>query len=302
MNTEILLDMLFECLEKRRVTARYLAEKYAVSERTVYRYIEELSKKVPIFVKRGRNGGICLSDSYRLPVGFMSGEEYTALLDALQIAYANDPNPRFMTARRKLNAQVKSERRDFTVTGEEGGFFVDEPLLAQHEKIGVLHECMGKEVLAEIEYFQADGKKIFTKIEPHAFLFQKGIWSLYAFCHHRREFQIFSVGRICAVLQTDEPFRKRPFTRQDVPLLSTVKTPIAVQLEIAESSLDRIRDKVGVENLRLLRGKWIAELALSEDSAEETVLSLGVGVKVLSPSALREKVVKMAKNILQNNL
>ena len=100
MNTEILLDMLFECLEKRRVTARYLAEKYAVSERTVYRYIEELSKKVPIFVKRGRNGGICLSDSYRLPVGFMSGEEYTALLDALQIAYANDPNPRFMTARR----------------------------------------------------------------------------------------------------------------------------------------------------------------------------------------------------------
>ena len=43
MNTEILLDMLFEFLSKRRVTAHYLAEKYNVSERTVYRYVEALS-------------------------------------------------------------------------------------------------------------------------------------------------------------------------------------------------------------------------------------------------------------------
>ena len=98
MNISILLDMQFDFLSKRKISASYLAEKYGISQRTVYRYVEILSKKIPLVVKRGRNGGICLSDNYRLPVGFMSAEEYTAAVEALSAAYASNPEPKIERA------------------------------------------------------------------------------------------------------------------------------------------------------------------------------------------------------------
>ena len=300
MNTEILLDMLFEFLEKRKVTAGYLAEKYTVSERTVYRYVDALSQKIPIFVKRGRTGGICLSDSYRLPVGFMSKDEYTALLDALQIAYAKDPNPCFMNVRRRLSAQLKSEQRNRTAAGESGEFFIEEPLFTLHDKIEILHECLQRERLAEIEYLNQDNELISSKIEPHAFLFQDGIWVLYAFCHVHRDFQIFTVGRIRAVMQSDEPFRKRHFTRQDIPLIHPTNTPLSVTLEIADTSIDFMRNRVGVENLHQIGGKWIANVALPEENAVQILLSWGIGIKVISPLHIREKLLFTTKNILKN--
>jgi len=73
MKFAILLEILFELLAKRKVTATYLAEKHEISTRTVYRYIDLLSLTVPIYIKRGRNGGICITDNYKLPVGFMTG-------------------------------------------------------------------------------------------------------------------------------------------------------------------------------------------------------------------------------------
>ena len=83
-----LLDILFELLAKRKVTASYLAEKHEISVRSVYRYVDLLSINVPIYVKRGRDGGICISDSYKLPVGFMTKEEYESAMEALDAMYS----------------------------------------------------------------------------------------------------------------------------------------------------------------------------------------------------------------------
>ena len=302
MNTEILLDMLFEFLSKRKVTAGYLAEKYGISTRTVYRYVEALSQSLPIFVKRGRSGGICLSDSYRLPVGFMNGEEYTAVLDALQLAYKNDPNPRFLNARRKLSAQFKTETQTLSIGGEAHGFSVEERIPSLTQKTQVILDCMREEVLAEIEYHPQEEEKFLSKIEPYSLVLRQGVWYLYAFCHLRRDFHLFRVGRISGIVKTEENFRKRRFYQQDIPLTTQAKKHLTARLEIADFTLEEIVEKVGIENIHSIQGKWIAEVSLPEETAEQTVLSLGIGVKVLSPASLREKVANLAKTILKNNL
>ena len=106
MKFAILLDILFDLLLKRRVTATELAEKYEISTRTVYRYIDLLSMTVPVYVKQGRNGGICISDSYKLPMGFMTKDEYDAAMEALAAMYSQLPQERFLQAKRKLSAQT----------------------------------------------------------------------------------------------------------------------------------------------------------------------------------------------------
>ena len=302
MDTNILLDILFELLSKRKVTAKHLAEKYNVSERTIYRYVEALSQKVPLFIKRGRNGGICLSDSYRLPVGFMSTDEYASILDGLQIAYSHDPNPRFLNARRKLNSQVKTEQRNLALIGDAKEFFIEEALPSLQQKMQVVQDCIREERLADIEYTPRGEEKISTKIEPHALILKQGVWHLYAFCHLRRTFHLFTLGRISAIVKTEDSFRPRSFAWQDIPLPLEGTKALSVRVEISEEALNRTIDKVGVESLRFLNEKWIAELSLPEENAEQQLLSLGAGVKVLSPDTLRKKVARLANSILKNNL
>ena len=109
MKFENILDMLFTLLKKRKVTAGYFAKKYGVSLRTVYRYVAALSPFVPLEISRGRNGGICLPDSFKLPMNFMTSEEYLAAIDALEIAYCHQPEERFLLAKEKLSAEYKPE-------------------------------------------------------------------------------------------------------------------------------------------------------------------------------------------------
>ena len=113
MKFAILLDILFELLSKRKVTATFLSEKFNISTRTVYRYVDTLSMCIPLYVKQGREGGIYLSDSYKLPKGFMTKEEYESAIEALEAMYSQFPEERFLDAKRKLSAQVKTEIRDY---------------------------------------------------------------------------------------------------------------------------------------------------------------------------------------------
>lgn len=298
MKFSILIDILFDLLSKRKVTANYLAEKYEISPRTVYRYVEVLAQKLPLFIKRGRNGGICLADNYRLPVGFMTADEYTAALDALISAYERDPDPRFLNAKRKLSAQVKTEKSHFATAGDADGFFVEETFPALSEKARVLSEAIREEMLVEITQ---STENVAYHIEPHALVLKQNVWFVYAFCHLRRKFHLFPVGNIAALVKTDEPFRRRPFAWTDIPSLGSAETKLPVRLEIAENILPKVRNTLGAETLTQTNGKWYAELSLPDsDITAQKLLSLGAGIKVLSPTSLKEKVLTLAKEIVKN--
>ena len=84
MKTQTLVGILFTLLARRKVNARELAAKYNCSERTVFRYIDELTcAGIPIDVSRGIGGGICISDAYRLPHGILTRPEAARMHEAL---------------------------------------------------------------------------------------------------------------------------------------------------------------------------------------------------------------------------
>ncbi len=304
MKFVILLEMLFDLLAKRKVTASYFAEKFEISTRTVYRYIDLLSTCVPVYVKQGRDGGILISDSYKLPKGFMTEEEYQATVEALETMYAQLPEERFLTAKRKLSAQAKSELRDLALSGEVGGILVDGGTWGDSrsfsEKLRLMEECIKEKAVLEIVYHARTGEKSQRKIEPHVLVFKQNIWYLYAFCHNQRAFRLFRVGRIFSAVKMDEFFQKRPFNREDIPLnfwtdgVETVK----LRLKIAESSFADAQDWLGGENLRRQNGEWYAEVELpDEEGLVLKILSLGAGVKVLAPEDLKDRVQKVAQQI-----
>ena len=57
-NTSLTFSILLTILTGGKVTKRYLADKFEISERTVIRYVEAIAAAgVPVYSVRGKNGG-----------------------------------------------------------------------------------------------------------------------------------------------------------------------------------------------------------------------------------------------------
>ena len=71
-----LFKMLYYLLDKGRATASELAEKFEVSQRTVYRDVEALSGAgIPVYAEPGRKGGICLLRGFTLDRAAFPGKK-----------------------------------------------------------------------------------------------------------------------------------------------------------------------------------------------------------------------------------
>ena len=273
MKFEILLDMLFDLLAKRKITATYVADKHEISPRTVYRYVDILSVCMPVFVKRGREGGICIPDNYKLPKGFMSKEEYQSAIEALTTMYAQLPEERFLEAKRKLSAQLKAETRELALTGEIGSIIVDGGAWGDtdsfSQKLRIVETCIKQLRCVEIEYQSREGEKSVRIIEPHALVFKQNVWYAYAFCQAKQQFRLFRVGRILSLTQMETIFQKRPFTREDIPLQFWIKESesVVARFEISPTAFADAQDWLGVENLKKHGENWQAEVTLPNDDA-----------------------------------
>lgn len=295
MKFSTLLDILIELLTKRRVTALYLSEKYELSPRTVYRYVDILSQSVPLQIKRGRSGGICLAEQYKLPMDFFTAEEYQTLLDALSESYTKYADERFLNVLRKLDSQVRTQpcEQPLVASAEDLLFLENRTdlLPSLTEKLRILQTCMQTLTMADIVY---EGE--LQKIEPHTLVFQGNGWGMYAFSYAKREFFLFRIQAISSIVKLEESFRKRPF---DFPFSPTPVKKIPVRLTISPKTLERATDWLGIEHIKPRKGGYVADVLLPDDeNLPAKILSLGKGIKVVTPTSLKTKVAKLAAEII----
>ena len=88
MRNEVLFDIMLTILSKKIVTANFLAQKYNMSKRSIYRYIDTLSTSIPIATKPGKNGGIYILNTFSPNNIFFTEDE----LDSLKVAINAIPN------------------------------------------------------------------------------------------------------------------------------------------------------------------------------------------------------------------
>lgn len=296
MKFTLLLQILFDLLAKRKITAAYLAEKYQISARTAYRYVDILSMSVPLYIQRGRNGGIFIADTYKLPVGFMTETEYESAIEALTFAYAQKREERFLIAKRKLTAKEKSEVKDCALQGAFEQIFIDGAGWGYAEKLQKIRESMQEKKLLELEYLSPFGEKTRVRVEPHLLVLKNDTWQIYAFCHTARAFRFFRVGRVISLRKSAENFRMRPFVLEQT---QECAEQIFVQLVFYGASVTRAQDWLGAENLRKKEDGWHAEMCMPNDERLlKKLLSFGAEVCVIQPISLRERLLQTAQAML----
>lgn len=301
MKTEVLISLLFDLLAEKQISAPQIAKRYGVSTRTALRYIDTLSLAgVPVVATRGQSGGFSILDTYKLPAGFLTKEEYEAVIDALTAVNGQLNSAKLRSGTEKLRATTKKSDRPLQISS--GNLIID----AGHwgdtgmykKKLTFAEQCIEESKVMFIRYHDRTGETSERFIEPHALLFKQGLWYIYAFCRLRQAFRFFKLGRIEQAKATEETFSRREMPKADFSAWYGAGQSVLARFEIKKSALSDFEEWVGIENIRENNGNYFAEVALPDDSGlVSKILTFGTGIKVLSPPELKEKVINAAKSV-----
>lgn len=196
-------DRLFELVQRlrrarpRATTARALAEALAVSERTIYRDIEDLSLQgVPI---RGEAGvGYVLERGYELPPLMFDEDEIEALvLGARVVRGWGDPAlaAAAADALAKIESALPEPLRE-RVAGAALFALNLRPRRADGERLTTLRHAVRARNRVLFAYRDAQGQGSERTVQPLGLFYWGETWTLGAWCELRESFRNFRVDRI----------------------------------------------------------------------------------------------------------
>ena len=306
MKYEIMIGILFDLLSKRSVPASYLAEKYGVSTRSIYRYLECLEMAgVPIYTIRGNGGGFSIIDTYKLSSTFLTRKESEQFIHALSAITESVPNKEIQNAITKLQAIKKHEYSGFDIRSGnliiDGGPWGD--TVGYKTKLIILQKCIEENKQLSIKYHDRNGSITSRVIDPYVIVFKQGIWYIYAYCNLRQEFRFFKTGRIESATITDKTFIRKDLSDKELPFdvwYNNVEA-VPVVLKVDKSVLSDVEEWLGVENVKEENGEFIAKASLPFDQGlVSKIIGFRSGLKVLQPEELKKQVINSAKEILKN--
>lgn len=197
------LGIVYLLIKKKNVTAAELAERYEVSVRTIYRDIEALSLAgFPVYARKGKNGGISLTEQFVLDKLIVSKEEQTQILAALESLSEVGAQAEQSTLQ-KLGDFFKVEPKNWVAID-----FSDWSGRRQQLFEDIRGAILGNYVMT-FDYYGQYGEMSSRTVEPLQLLFKEYTWYLRAFCRDKQAMRTFKVLRMKRVTVLSEKFNDR---------------------------------------------------------------------------------------------
>lgn len=205
-------DRLFQIVQLLRggrlVTARILADKLEVSERTIYRDIVDLQGSgVPVEGEAGV--GYIMRDGYDLPPLMFTRDEISALVAGARMMRAWGGVSMARAAEEalvKIGAVLPDSKRS---TVEATAIFAPsfEFAEAQRETLDVLDRAIDAKLRLAMDYSDVNGSATERTVRPLGLYFWGKVWTLLAWCELREDFRGFRVDRIASTQSDGTRFK-----------------------------------------------------------------------------------------------
>ena len=309
-----LMGIVYILMNKGTVTATELAERFEVSVRTIYRDVEHLSMAgIPVYAKKGKNGGISLTDRFVLDKMLISKEEQQQILAALASLQETDAQE---------NADILQKLGEFFHAEPDNWVAIDFSDWSGRRKdlFGQLREAiLGRHVLT-FDYYGQYGEKSHRTVEPVQLLFKEYTWYLRAYCRNKQAMRLFKVLRMKRVKVLEEVFEAG--SRWDEEKKVSVSAEVMSGNDLVEGSKEnkllcpeiifqvdkkeayRVYDRFEEDEITVLpEGDFqICIKYPLDDWTYGLILSFGPSAKVLEPEFVREEIARrigeMAKKYL----
>jgi len=205
-------DRLFQIVQNlhttRRVTAKKLADILEVSERTIYRDMQDLTLSgIPITGEAGQ--GYCLLKGFQLPPLMFTEQEIEALLIGAKMVRAWTDKELAGAAHQALQKiehvipeklKPQLERNDMIVP--------DFPMEGQaSEQLQLLRKAIRHTYKVSLHYCRADGEQSHRVIHPLGLFYWGKVWTVVGWCEMRDNFRHFRLDRILSCEQSTTHFQ-----------------------------------------------------------------------------------------------
>ncbi len=192
------LFQIIQYLRSRRVTtAKWLAEALEVSERTIYRDIQDLAASgTPIEGEAGV--GYVLRKGYNLPPLMFNKDEIAALTLGVRLV-KSWADPKLANAAEQVLSKVETVLPNQMKTDpHETRLFAPLTLIspAVSTTMGCIRPAIDSQNKLQFNYTRQDGEHSSRTVWPLGLFFWGSVWTLGAWCELRSSFRIFRLDRI----------------------------------------------------------------------------------------------------------
>ncbi len=298
MQSNVILGVLLTLLNSKKVTAQEIADKFEISRRTVFRYLNILSEAgVPVYSTSGLHGGISITENFKLKNLYFTEREYNRIITALKSYDAvvkDDLNQDILD---KLLALSQLQDRNYVLQSDR--LLVDAPLSSSfQDKVAILENAVFLNRVCFIRYHSRKGEVTEREIEPHSFVIKDGLWYVYAFCRFRQDFRLFKISRIYSITKTETTFERKELPLKTPEELKNDAEFSDIVLKISPSVRSDVEDWLGVENIFEQNGEVLAKFRLPQDNElKSKILSFGDKAEVLAPVELKEELKTTVLNL-----
>ncbi|HQL05301.1 MAG TPA: YafY family protein [Treponemataceae bacterium] len=296
MIAQDLFEVLYIILDKKKVTAAELSKHFRVSTRTIYRWIEQLCiAGIPLYMTKGRGGGISVSDGFVLDQALFSDKEKKHVLyalDSLQTAQSFT-GKRKDTDLEKARTKLKSVFKTDTAEWIE----VDFSSWNNCEQSAKTFELIKTAILERhpvlFDYFGSNGQMSTRVVEPWRLVFKEQAWYMFGYCLLRHDERFFKMSRIRNISVKNTsciiPFKTGRVFDGEGPSIEkylTIKARVESTLyfrvldEFSEDEMEKQKDGSILVTFRLPDENWICSY----------LLSFGEHMEVLEPECVRQKI------------
>ena len=291
-----LFKILYYLLEKGRTTAPELAKRFEVSVRTIYRDMDALSEAgIPVYAESGRNGGICLLDSFVLDKTVLSDNEKQEILASLQsLSVVGGTYDKNMLTKLSALFQIDSEdwlEADFSRWGEQ---------TRDNEKFEDIKKAVIGRKSIKIQYEGSWYGRSERIVYPLKLKYKAKEWYLKAFCTQKQNFRLFKLTRIIEWEVLEETFKPMEFPAYEEEIAQKENV---IVLRFAREMAYRVYDEFDRNQVTRLENGDLEVVANMPENEWLIgyLLSFGTKVDVIQPEYFREVLSKRAKEIYEKN-
>ncbi|CEO20466.1 helix-turn-helix transcriptional regulator [Paraclostridium sordellii] len=299
MKINRLTEIIILLLNKKIVTAKELADKFQVSTRTIYRDIEELSLSgIPVYMNKGKNGGIYLLEEYSLNKTILSEKDKQSLIIALKTLEATK-YPEIDSITNKISFMLNKEELsnwidiDFSHWGSD---------FNEKNKFNKIKSAILNNKIIEFSYVNSCGNRSIRTIEPMKLIYKGQTWYLYGFCKLKEDTRTFRITRIKDLDVKEETFIRRNIKDIDTnPSKKMIENIVNLRLKLKKEVLYRMFDDFNQDSLIDNKdGTYEISIKIPENEwLYGYILSFGNFVEVIEPEHIRNTILNKMKETIK---
>lgn len=296
MQINRLFEIIYILLDKKRTTAKELAEHFEVSVRTILRDIETLSAAgIPIYSLQGKGGGISILDNYILNKTTISEKEQNQILFALH-SMSSTNHIDVSDVLSKLCAL-------FNKTGDswiEVDFSSWTNLKPDKDRFETLKDAViGKQAI-DFTYLSSYGDSTHRTVYPLKLIFKVKSWYLQGYDLLKQDYRTFKITRMQDIKILPQSFADKQFHLPPIEFSANTSCSLThLKLHFAHQVAYRVYDEFNQKDIiKNEDGSFFVSIMLPEDDwLYGFLLSFGTSVQILEPLNIKENLLRKIEEI-----